>query len=246
MITIVGNYLSPYVRKVLAALELKGLAYQVDPIVPFFGDDRFTRLSPLRRIPVLIEDGLVLPDSTVICEYLDDSRPEPSLLPADPARRGQARLIEEFADSRLGDLLIWRLFYQLAVRPAVWGETGDADLVARTLNEDIPEALDWLETQAPEEGFLFGALGLADIAPACFFRNAAFVRLQIDPGRWPRTAAWIGRTLESAPFAALKPFEDASLRTPIAEHRERLIELGAPISEDTYATARPRRGVMAI
>lgn len=40
MIKIVGSYLSPYVRKVLACLEAKGLGYEVDPIVPFFGDDR--------------------------------------------------------------------------------------------------------------------------------------------------------------------------------------------------------------
>ena len=46
---IIGSYLSPYVRKVLACLELKGLAYEIDPIVPFLGDDRFTQLSPLRR-----------------------------------------------------------------------------------------------------------------------------------------------------------------------------------------------------
>ncbi|MGD9886101.1 MAG: glutathione S-transferase N-terminal domain-containing protein, partial [Reyranella sp.] len=42
MIKIVGSYLSPYVRKVLACLEAKDLAYEVDPIVPFFGDDRFS------------------------------------------------------------------------------------------------------------------------------------------------------------------------------------------------------------
>jgi hypothetical protein len=38
------------VRKVLVRLHLKGIAYEIDPIVPFLGDDRFSRLSPLRRI----------------------------------------------------------------------------------------------------------------------------------------------------------------------------------------------------
>jgi glutathione S-transferase len=36
-VRIVGSYLSPYVRKVLACLDLKGLAYEIDPIAPFFG-----------------------------------------------------------------------------------------------------------------------------------------------------------------------------------------------------------------
>ena len=77
MITIIGNHVSPYVRKVLAALELKGIAYRVDPIIPFFGDERFAELSPLRRVPVLIDGDLVLPNSTVICEYLDEAYPGP-------------------------------------------------------------------------------------------------------------------------------------------------------------------------
>ena len=54
-VRIVGSYLSPYVRKILVALDLKRVAYEIDPIVPFLGDDRFTAVSPLRRVPVLIE-----------------------------------------------------------------------------------------------------------------------------------------------------------------------------------------------
>ena len=49
---IVGSYLSPDVRKVLVCLELKGIEYEVDHLVPFYGNDEFSRLSPLRRIPV--------------------------------------------------------------------------------------------------------------------------------------------------------------------------------------------------
>ena len=58
---IIGSYVSPYVRKVLVCMELKGLEYEVDPITPFFGNDEFRRMSPLCRIPVLIDDGLRSP-----------------------------------------------------------------------------------------------------------------------------------------------------------------------------------------
>jgi glutathione S-transferase len=57
---IIGSYLSPYVRKVLVVLHFKGIAYEIDPIVPFFGDDRFSRLSPIRRIPVFLDDRVTL------------------------------------------------------------------------------------------------------------------------------------------------------------------------------------------
>jgi glutathione S-transferase len=243
---IIGSYLSPYVRKVLVCLEIKGIAYEVDHLVPFFGDDRFSRLSPLRRIPVLVDGDLVLTDSSVICQYLEDLQPTPSLLPADIRDRARARWLEEYADTRMGDVFIWQYFNQIAIRPSVWGEKGDRALVDKTLAEDIPAVLDYLEAEAPADGFRFGAMGLADIAPACFFRNAGWVRFQIDAGRWPRAAAWMARTLASAPFVKLAALEDGVLRTPIAEQREKLRSLGAPISADTLAAPSPRRGVMTI
>ena len=104
-VTIIGAPASPYVRKVLAVLELKRVPYRLDPVVPFFGTDEFTRLSPLRRVPVVIDGDLVLPDSTVICEYLDERHPTPPLMPRDPAARARARWLEEFADTRMGDVL---------------------------------------------------------------------------------------------------------------------------------------------
>ena len=92
---IIGNYLSPYVRKVLVCLDLKAVAYEIDPIVPFMGDDRFSELSPLRRIPVLIDDRVTLCDSSVICQYLEERYPQPLLYPLDIAERARAQWLEE-------------------------------------------------------------------------------------------------------------------------------------------------------
>src|SRR5207245_8843920 len=140
---------SPEVRKVLACINLKGLSYEVDPITPFFGSDEFERLSPLRRIPVLIDGDLSVSDSTVICEYLDEAYPGHALLPRNPKDRARARWLEEYADTRLGDLFIWGLFYQKVVHPLVWGEAGDQVRIETTLNEGLPAALDYLERQRP-------------------------------------------------------------------------------------------------
>ena len=245
-VLVIGSYLSPYVRKVLACLEVKRMAYEVDHIVPFFGDDRFSRLSPLRRIPVLVDGDLVLSDSSVICQYLEDRCPEPPLFPRDIADRARARWLEEYADTRMGDVFIWRYFNQIAIRPSVWGEKGDRAMVDRTLREEIPAVLDYLEGEAPVEGFRFGALSVADIAVAAFFRTAGFVRFQIDAARWPKTAAWIGRVLASPPLSKLAKIEDAVLRVPIAEQRNTLRAIGAPVSAETCAGTAPRRGIMPV
>jgi glutathione S-transferase len=245
-VRIVGSYLSPYVRKVLVVLDLKGVPYEIDPIIPFMGDDRFSALSPVRRIPVLIDDRVKLPDSTVICEYLDDRYPRPSLYPRDIATRARARWLEEFADSRMGDVFIWRLFNQVAINPFVWGEKTNPTILEKTLNDDIPHVLDYLETEVPPAGFLFGDLSIADVAIACFFRNAAFARFHVDAARWPRTAGFVERMLSLDSFMKLRPLEDKLMRTPIERHRAVLAELGAPLTDDTYGTPVPRRGVMRI
>ena len=245
-VRIVGSYVSPYVRKVLVFLHAKGVPYEIDPIIPFMGDDRFSALSPLRRIPVLIDDHVTLTDSSVICQYLEDRYPEPSLYPVDVADRARARWLEEFADTRMGDVFIWRLFNQLTIRPFVWGEPTDQALVAKTLAEDVPAVLDYLEAQAPADGFFFGSLSIADVAVAAFFRNAAFARFRIDAGRWPRTAGLVERVLATPPFAAVRPFEDKMIRTPPAEHRAALAAMGAPLTADGYGTTTPRRGVMSV
>ena len=245
-VRIIGSYLSPYVRKVLVFLDLKGLPYEIDPIVPFMGDDRFSQLSPVRRIPVLVDDRVTLADSSVICQYLEDRHPLPALYPADIFLRARARWLEEFADSRMGEVLIWRLFNQVAIKPAVWGEQADAAVLDRTTTEEIPAVLDYLEAQVPAAGFCCGSVSIADIAIATFFRNAAFARYRIDAARWPLTAAFVARVLALESFRKLMPFEERCLRIPIAQQRGALAEMGAPLTPETLATDTPRRGVMRI
>jgi glutathione S-transferase len=182
----------------------------------------------------------------VICAYLDEAYPGYPLLPADPKDRARARWLEEFADSRMGDVFIWGLFYPLVVHPAVWGEKGDKARAEKTLSQDAPAVLDYLEAQVPADGFLFGDIGLADISIATFFRNAAFARFTIDAARWPRTAAYVAHAMAHPAFAGLLPFEDAQIRTTPAGRRDALMAAGAPLSAATCGTSIPKKGVMAL
>jgi glutathione S-transferase len=243
---IIGSYVSPYVRKVLACMNLKGLDFEVDPITPFFGNDEFRRLSPLCRIPVLIDGDFSASDSTVICAYLDEAYPGPALLPSNPKDRARARWLEEYADTRLGDLFIWSLFYQRVVHPLVWGEPGDHARIDKAVNEDIPAALDYLESEVPEDGFLFGDIGVADISIASFFRNGSYAGFSIDAERWPRTAAFVERTLAHPCIAALLPFEDVQRNADIKGRRQALLDAGAKLTETTLGEREPRKGMMTL
>ena len=243
---IIGSFVSPYVRKVLVCMELKGLAYEVDPITPFFGGDEFDRLSPIRRIPVLVDGDLTISDSSVICAYLDEAYDGYPLLPDSPRNRARARWLEEFADTRLGELFIWSLFYQRVVRPAVWNEPCDEERVERTLSKEVPSTLDYLEDELPERGFLFGDFGLADVAIASFFRNAAYAGFETDAGRWPRVARFVAEVLEQPPFAKLLAFEDIQRSASISGRRQALLDAGAPLTDETVGTREPRRGMMPL
>ena len=243
---IVGSFVSPYVRKVLACLNLKGLDYEVDPITPFFGNDEYERVSPLRRIPILIDGDFNICDSSVICAYLDDAYPERPLLPSNARDKAKARWLEEYADTRLGDVFIWGLFYQKVVRPIVWGEPGDEERIARTLTEQVPHTLDYLERELPPVGYLFGDIGLADVALASFFRNAAYAGFEPDAARWPVTAAFVERTLAHPCIASLLPFEDVQRSAEIRHRRQALLDAGAPLASETLGQREPRRGYIKL
>jgi glutathione S-transferase len=245
-LTIIGSFVSPYVRKVLACINLKGLDYEVDPITPFFGNDEYQRLSPLRRIPVLIDGDFSVSDSSVICAYLDEAYPGHPLLPADPRDRARARWFEEYADTRLGDIFIWGLFYQKVVHPLVWGEAGDQARIDKTLNEDAPAVLDYLEGELPTDGFLFGDIGLADIALASFFQNAAYAGFTVDAERWPKTAAFVARTLAHPCIAVLLKYEDIQRSADIKGRRQALLDAGVRLTPTTMGLREPRKGMMRL
>jgi glutathione S-transferase len=94
----------PYAARVRIVLAEKGLGYEAVEIDLSDRPAWLYEKNPLGRVPVYEEDGgLVLPESRVIMEYLEERYPEPPLWPADPAERALGRLwLERFGD-RLGD-----------------------------------------------------------------------------------------------------------------------------------------------
>ena len=91
--------ISPYASRVRLQLYYKGL--QVDLVkLPQGGTktDEFRKINPLEKIPTLDDDGFFLPESSAIGEYLEDTRPTPSLRPADPKLRARMRVVYTIAD----------------------------------------------------------------------------------------------------------------------------------------------------
>lgn len=245
-VTIVGSYLSPYIRKVLVCLALKGIDYVIDPIVPVVGSEEFSRSSPLRSVPIFIDRSVALAESTVICEYLQERYPEPALYPATPQMRARARWLEEYADTRLGEVFIWRLFNERVVKRVVWGEEADQAMVTTALEIQAPQVLDYLEREfSAARPYLYGTMGIADITVASFMRNAGFAGYAIDAERWPAMHSMVRHALQHPAFAALDTFERVSLATPLPQLREALAAAGAPVSDKSYASDLPQHSAIA-
>jgi glutathione S-transferase len=244
--TVIGSPVSPFVRKVLAVCALKGVEVEIDPIVAFFANDAFEKISPVRRIPVYRDERVTLCDSSVICQYLEDRYPSPSVYPADIAQRANARWLEEYADTRMSDVCLWRIFNAAVISPGIWNRPRDKEAIAKAVATELPVILDYLESKLPAEGCFFGALSIADIAVESIFPNLGWARVEPDAARWPRLVQWLARLRAREPFVSLERAGAALFRLPTTEHRKALADLGFRLTAETYATTTARPGPMTV
>jgi glutathione S-transferase len=93
--------LSPFAGKVRIAFAEKAVPVELLEVHPVKRPPRLRELNPTNRVPVLEVDGVAIRESSAICDWLEDTHPEPSLWPADPARRAQARGLLRWVDDEL-------------------------------------------------------------------------------------------------------------------------------------------------
>lgn len=206
-----GAPLSPFVRKVRLCLLEKGLDYELEMVNPFRQPDWFVELNPLRRVPALRHGELVLADSSVICQYLEDLHPAPSLYGAGAPERARVRWLEKYCDYELAPHCTFAVFFQRLIRPTL-GQPCEEALVVRALDEQLPPHFDYLESTLGEaEWFVGEQPTVADIALACQLVNMRHGGEQLDPARWPRLAAHLRRVCQRPGVAAILEAEERTV-----------------------------------
>ncbi len=210
MIKVHGVHGSPFVRKVLIGLRIKGIEYEQVPQMPFARDEQYQKLNPLGKIPTLEDGDVILGDSKVICRYLEAAYPEVPLYPAGLADRARADWYEELGGSTLSDLAA-AIFFQRFMRPMAFNQEPDEELIAKITTKQLPPLLDYIETQVPEEGFLFGDFTMADLALVSPLVNAAYAGYDIDAARWPKFAAFAERVKAQPEVASILEAEAKAL-----------------------------------
>jgi len=210
MIKVYGVHGSPFVRKVFIALDMKGIPYQIVPQMPFSGDTEYLKINPLGKVPTLVDGDLTLGDSKVICRYLESAYPEPALYPQDIDQRAMADWYEDLCGGRVAELAAG-IFFQRFMRPFAFKQEPDEELVAKIIDKDMPPLLDYLESQVPEDGFIFGEFTLADLSIASPFFNASYAGYDVDASRWPALAGLIARVKAQPQVAAVLEKEAKAL-----------------------------------
>ena len=149
------TYTSPFPTRVRLVLYAKGLDVEIIEPAGFHtsaeskGD--YFDINPIGRVPALVlDDGRALPESEVICEYLEDAYPDPPLRPADPWARAQVRLISRLCDIYLVMAMV-PLFNAAGRSRRHW----DADRIAAALAE-VETALGYIEVYLGSDGYAVG------------------------------------------------------------------------------------------
>ncbi|PDT86284.1 glutathione S-transferase family protein [Sinorhizobium sp. BJ1] len=110
-LTLISHHLCPYVQRAATALHEKGIHFERVFIDLANKPDWFLKISPLGKVPLLRipqEEGeAILFESTVICEYLEETQGGAKLHPADPLTRARHRGWIEFGSSALADLWVY-------------------------------------------------------------------------------------------------------------------------------------------
>jgi glutathione S-transferase len=189
---LIGQYDSPFVRRVAIAMRLYGIAYEHKPWSTFGDGEQIAPYNPLRRVPTLVlDDGEALIDSPAIIDHLDelargqDRLASEAMLPSRGAhRRRQLRLCA--LATGLADKAV-SLLYERVLRKEqlkLWTERCEAQIAG---------VLDVLEREraAMTTPWLFGErIGHSDIAVACVLRFTSEAHPHLfDAARYPSLAA---------------------------------------------------------
>jgi glutathione S-transferase len=182
------NPFSPYAFKVRATLYEKDVPHEKREIQKREDHARLLRVNPRGEVPALVEGGVAICDSKVICAYLEDRYPAPALYPRDPLQRARCRYLELKSDTDL-DACVLVLGILKLVKPDV----------AKDVPESLPKTEEilsrhyaYLERELAGRDWFLGAFSLVDIALTPHLRSAAFMGYAPGPEH-PALAAWLER-----------------------------------------------------
>ncbi|MBN8899723.1 MAG: glutathione S-transferase [Rhodospirillales bacterium 69-11] len=168
--------LSPYARKVRLVLAEKRLPFELRVEKVWERRPEYLELNPAGTVPTLIEDnGLVIPDSGVICEYLDEAYPDTGLMGRTLAERVEVRRLTAWFDGKFAAEVTRNLLGEKHMRRIAGRGNPDPSAI-RTGYTAIRYHMEYIGWLAETRKWLAGAsMSLADFAAAAHLSALDFI-----------------------------------------------------------------------
>ena len=201
---LIGQYVSPFARRVAVTLTLYGLPFTHSPYRTVADAAAIAKLNPLGRIPVLqLPGGEAIVDSAMIVDYLDEQvGAARAFIPPTGKERQRINRVVAIAMG-ICDKYV-QAYYESTRRPAdkVWQGWLDH------LSSPITAALAALDRECSVPWFMGDRMTHADIAMVCTFQSIEFDMAHLVPkGRYPKLEALCARAMEMPAFAETYPAE---------------------------------------
>ena len=205
--------LSPFCRKVRLSLAEKKIEVELVEERYWEGDPDFLRRNPAAKVPVLKLDGKTMAESAAICEYIEETRPDPSLMPDDADGRLEVRRLVGWFDDKFHHEVTSKLLYERVNKKITkegYPDSGNVKAGARA----IKVHLDYMAGLLDHRRWLAGdRMTLADFAAAAHLSSLDYIS-DVD---WNRSAAvkdWYAKIKSRPAFRSILADQIPGFRPP--------------------------------
>ena len=194
--------LSPFCRKVRLVLAEKKVEVELVEERYWEATPDFLRRNPAGKIPVLRYDGMTLAESSAICEYLDETRPSPALVPKDPAARYEMRRLVSWFDDKFHHEVTANLLYE-RVNKKISGHGHPDSRRVMAGAKSIKYHLDYMAWLLDRRRWLAGdAMTLADFAAAAHISSLDYLS-DVDWDRSESVKDWYAKIKSRPAFRSI-------------------------------------------
>ncbi|MEO0691711.1 MAG: glutathione S-transferase family protein [Pseudomonadota bacterium] len=194
--------LSPFCRKVRLCLAEKKIEVELVEERYWEADTDFLRRNPAGKVPVLKIDGLTLAESTPICEYIEETYPDPQLYPRDREARFEVRRLVAWFDDKFHQEVTSKLLYERVNKKIM--KTGYPDSKnVKAGAKAIKFHLDYMSWLLDQRRWLAGdAMTMADFAAAAHFSALDYIS-DVDWTRSSNVHEWYAKIKSRPAFRGL-------------------------------------------
>ncbi|EAQ46365.1 glutathione S-transferase family protein [Roseobacter sp. MED193] len=205
--------LSPFCRKIRLSLAEKKIEVELVEERYWEADPDFLRRNPAGKVPVIRLDGKMMSESAAICEYLEETRPTPSLMPSDADGRYEVRRIVSWFDDKFHSEVTSKLLYE-RVNKKVTGQGYPDSKNVKAGAKAIKYHLDYMTWLLDHRRWLAGdQMSLADFAAAAHLSSLDYIS-DVD---WNRSAVvkdWYAKIKSRPAFRSILADQISGFRPP--------------------------------